>query len=35
MSNDPIQIIPMWRWEVDKEEFEQYPVTFVLIAITV
>jgi hypothetical protein len=21
--------IPMWRWEVDEEEFEKYPVTFV------
>ncbi len=20
--------IPMWRWEVDKEELEKYPVTF-------
>jgi hypothetical protein len=21
--------IPMWRWEVEKEEFQKYPVTFV------
>lgn len=21
--------IPMWRWEVEKEDFEKYPVTFV------
>jgi hypothetical protein len=20
--------VPMWRWEVDKEELEKYPVTF-------
>jgi hypothetical protein len=21
--------IPMWRWQVDKEEFQKHPVTFV------